>query len=438
MHIKPDAEDEDYSSFLEPYSITGLIKKYSDFVRWPIIMTDESGEDRTINSQIPVWQRPKSEVTDGDCFAFYKESLHGHDDPLSVLRIDAEGLCSYKAMVFIPKTAPFDFYSRGFEPGLALYSSGVMIMEKCAELLPECFRFARGVVDSPDLSLNISRELPQHSRQLRIIAQNLEKKIRTELLRLISDERGKYEEFFTAFGPALKYGALSGYGEKAASLSDLLLFYSSKQEKLITLGEYAKSMPKGQKLIYFATGESEARAAGLPQAERVLDAGYDLLCLTFEADEFVMQAIGEYDQKHFRNVSAGDLELSEAEAGKESGETYKAVLDFVKSALDGKVSDVTLSPRLKSHPVCLTAKGDITLDMEKYFAAAPNGGRVKAERILELNAAHPAFAALSGAVSENPERAVSLAKILYNQAILIAGLSPEDPSEYADLVCSLF
>lgn len=441
MHLKPDTQEENYSDFLTPRSLKSLVKKYSDYIRWPILMADKEGKDETLNSMVPIWQRPKDEVSDEEAFAFYKELTHDYADPASVIRVNAEGLFSYRAMLFIPSRAPFDFYSRGYEPGLSLYSSGVMIMEKCADLLPDCFRFVRGVVDSQDLSLNISREILQHDRQLKVISGNLEKKIRAELLRLLQDEREKYETVYRAFGLSLKFGLIADYGLKKDTLKDLLLFYSNREKKLISLSEYVKSMQDGQKMIYYACGESAERAVSLPQAEPVLELEYDLLCLTDDVDEFVMQTLREFEGKRLCNVSADDLDLpgaAEKTAPPEESAETNAVLSAVKSALGDAVSDVRLSEKLRSHPVCLTAEGDVSLEMEKYFSSLPNMGQtVKANRVLELNAAHPAFQALREAAAD-PERLKTLSEILLAQAELIAGLPLQNPSAYTDLVCSLF
>ena len=462
MYLKADTEQEDYSSYLESWRVKELVKKYSDYVRWPIHMLVErrewdetagedgkggyvsSFEDQVVNTMVPIWQRPKSEVSDDDCKAYYKEHFHDGSDPVGVIRVNAEGLTSYKAMLFIPSKAPYDYYTRDYQPGLQLYSSGVMIMEKCADLVPEHFRFVRGVVDSPDLSLNISRELLQHDRQLKVIAGNLEKKIAAELKRILEKDREGYLRFYEAFAPQLKYGIVGTYGAAKDQLQDLLLFYSANQEKLITLKEYIDAMPEGQEKIYFACSETARRAAALPQAEAVKAAGYDMLCLTDSVDDFLMQVLGQYGEKSFCNVTSDDLGL-ESDTDKEEtdkkAEECKELLDFVKESLPGLVESVRLSHKLKTHPVFLTTEGEITLEMEKYFQnlpGVPEANQVKAKRVLELNADHEAFKALQKAYAEDKPRAARLAMVLMAQAELIAGLPLDNPAAYTELVCSLF
>ena len=462
MHLKPDTDGEDYSSYLESWKLKELIKKYSDYVRWPIHMMverrewDEKAgddgkgayntvtEDQVVNTMVPIWQRPKAEVSDDDCKAYYKEHFHDASDPVGVIRVSAEGLTSYKAMLFIPAQAPYDYYTRDYQPGLQLYSSGVMIMDKCADLVPEHFRFVRGVVDSPDLSLNISRELLQHDRQLKIIAGNLEKKILAELKRLMEEDRDKYLTFYNAFAPQLKYGVVGQYGMHKDQLKDLLLFYSVREEKLISLKEYADAMGAEQKKIYYACAETNKRAAALPQAETVKAAGFDMLCLTDSVDEFVMQMLGTYAEKEFCNVTNDDLGLEsedEKKQAEEKAEASKELLDFVKESLGGAVETVRISHKLKSQPVFLTTDGEVTLEMEKYFQSlpgVPEAERIKAKRVLELNGAHPAFAALEKAYAEDKPRAARLAMVLLAQAQLIAGLPLDDPAAYTELVCGLF
>ncbi len=462
MHVKEDSDQEEYTSFLESWTIKDLIKKYSDYVRWPIHMMvehrnweetageDSKGafvstwEDEVVNTMVPIWQRPKSEVTDEDCKAYYKEHFHDSADPVGVVRVNAEGLTSYKAMLFIPGKAPYDYYTRDYQPGLQLYSSGVMIMDKCADLVPEHFRFIRGVVDSPDLSLNISRELLQHDRQLKVIAGNLEKKIAGELKRLLENDRENYLTFYQAFAPQLKYGIVGEFGRHKDALQDLLLFYSANQEKLITLKEYVEAMPEGQEKIYFACAETTRRAAALPQAEAVKSAGYDMLCLTDSVDDFVMQILGQYGEKSFCNVTSDDLGLAsetEKEDTEKKAEECKDLLVFVKESLPGLVVDVRLSHKLKTQPVFLTTEGEVTLEMEKYFQnipGVPESDNVKARRVLELNANHDAFKALEKAYAEDREKAARLAMVLLAQAELIAGLPLDNPAAYTELVCSLF
>ncbi len=464
MHLRPDDENERYSEYLEQYRLQDLVKKYSDYVRWPIHMDvekdelvetgekDEKGEpkkewktsvvDEVVNSMVPIWQKSKSEVSDEDCAKFYKEKFRDWEEPLSVIRINAEGAISYKAMLFIPKVAPYNFYSRDFEPGLQLYSSGVMIMEKCKDLLPDCFRFVRGVVDSPDLSLNISREMLQHDRQLAAIRSNIEKKVKGELERMLKDEREKYLEFFKAFGLQLKYGIVEDYGAKADMLKDLLLFHSLKKDELVTLREYRDAMPPDQPKIYYAAAESVARAKQLPQTEQVSAKGFDILCLSEDADEFALKTIREYDGKEFCDVAGNDLGLETEEEKKESeekAEAEKDVLAFVKETLGDAVSDVRLSNKLKTHAVCLSADGDISLEMEKYFASIPGEqSNIKAKRVLEINADHPAYAALKKAYAEDKEKAKDMAVIMYDEAALIAGMPVDDIVGFADRVFKLF
>ncbi|MBR5701802.1 MAG: molecular chaperone HtpG, partial [Oscillospiraceae bacterium] len=384
LRLKEDGEEEKYSEFLEDWKLRELIKKYSDYVRYPIKL----GED-TVNSMVPLWQRSKQEASDEDCAAFYKEKFYDPEEPRRIIRVSAEGAVSYKALLFIPAKAPFNYYSRDYEAGLQLYANGVMIMEHCTDLLPECFRFVRGIVDSPDLSLNISRELLQHDRQLKVIAANLEKKVKSELTKLLEEEPEKYEEFYSQFGLQLKYGILADFGAKRELLQDLLLFYDSGAKKPIPLKSYVSAMPEEQKSIYYACGDTVARLEKLPQAEPVREKGWSILYLTDEVDEFVMNMIGEYQEKPLKNVITGDPDLESGE-DKEKLEKLQqaneAMLAFAKEALEGAVENVTLSGQLKSAPACLGTQGEITLEMEKYFASIPGAGeKIKAQRVLELN-----------------------------------------------------
>ena len=436
LTLKPDTEEEKYSEFLGEWRLKSLIKKYSDYVRYPIKMGEE-----TVNSMVPIWQRSRSEVSDEDCVKFYKDKFYDMEDPVKVIRVSAEGNVSYKALLFIPAKAPFNYYSRDYEAGLQLYSSGVLIMDKCTDLLPECFRFVRGVVDSPDLSLNISRELLQHDRQLKVIAANLEKKVKSELKKLMTDTPEQYEAFYKEFGLQLKYGLLSNYGEKRELLQDLLMFYSSTAEKAVSLKDYVEAMPEEQKYIYYACGDTVARLAGLPQAEPIREKGWAILYLTDETDEFVMNMLGTYEEKELKNVNSSDLGLGDEEDKARLEEQEKAnegLLSFVKDKLEGAVSAVKLSGALKSAPVCLGTQGEITLEMEKYFASIPGSGeRIKAERVLELNPSHPAFESLVRAYTGDPERAGKYAKLLYYEALLYAGIAIPDPAEFAALVTEL-
>jgi molecular chaperone HtpG len=464
IELKPDGEDEDYSEYLEEHTLHRIIKKYSDYVRWPIVMdvtksrqveTDETDQDgnkkkvwedytekEVINSRIPIWQRSKSEVSDEDCAAFYKEKFFDMEDPVSVIRVSAEGAVSYKAMLFIPSKAPYDYYTREYKAGLQLYTSGVMIMEQCPELLSEHFRFVRGVVDSQDLSLNISRELLQHDRQLKIIASNLEKKVKAELKRLMENEPEKYAAFYKSFGLQLKYGILNGYGANRDLLSDLIMFYSSGAEKLVPIADYIKNMKEEQKYIYYACGESAAKLDKLPQAESIREKGFEILYLTDDVDEFVVRTLGKFDDKEFRSVNDDDLGLETEEEKKETErqETeYKDVLDFVKESLGGKIAAAKLSHKLKSHPVCLTTQGGISLEMERYFKSLQNdmSQNMKAERVLELNAGHSVFKALRDTYAADKEKAAKYAELLYGQSQLIAGVSLDDPAHFAELISEL-
>ena len=463
MHIKEDTDDDKYSEYLEFYRIRELIKKYSDYIRFAIVMDvpksrsvetdelDDKGnkktayesytEEETVNSRVPIWKRSKEEVSDEECVKFFKEKYYEHEDPAALVRADVQGLVSYKALLFVPSVAPFGYYSREFEKGLSLYSNGVMIIDKCADLLPDHFRFVKGIVDCDDLSLNISRELLQHDRQLKSIATSLEKRIKRELKKLLENDREKYEKFFSAFGLQLKYGIVNEFGMHKDLLSDLLLFRSMKEGKLVTLSEYVAAMPEDQNHIYYACGETVERIASLPQSERIRDKGFDLLCLTDDVDQFVVEMIANFEEKDFKSADSDVEELVSSEEKEKAEAAEKSsgdVLGFVKETLGELVSDVRISRKLKSHPVCLaTAEGGITIEMEKYFATLPGDNKPKADRILELNASHSAFAALSAAFETDKDTAARYARILYSQALLIAGLPLDNPTEYADLVCGL-
>ena len=463
LHIKANTDDDKYDEYLEQYRLAELIKKYSDYVHYPIVMLmhksrqkprpEDAGDDykpewedydewETLNSMVPLWQRPKSEVKAEEYNQFYKEKYGDWEDPLSVIHVSAEGTVEYKAMLYIPSHAPYDFYTREYEKGLQLYSSGVLIMDKCADLLPDHFRFVKGVVDSQDFSLNISREMLQHTRQLKVIAGNLEKKIKAELLRLQKDEREKYETFWKAFGTQIKVGVVSDYGAHKELLKDLLLFFSSKEGKLTSLAEYKARMPEEQKYIYYACGEDAAQLDKLPQAERIRDKGYEILYLTDEPDQFVVDALGAVDDVPFKSVDDDDAlpETDEEKAALEKkAEESKPVLDFLKETLGDQIKEARVSKILRSGAVCLTADGPITLEMEKYFQRVDpeNAKNMKAQRVLELNPDSPAFAALQQAVETDRDKAAKYAKLLYAQAQLIAGIPLEDPAGYTELVCSL-
>ena len=463
LHIKANTDDDSYDQYLQPYRLDELVKKYSDYIHYPIVMEmehthmkpkpEDAGEDykpeyethrewETLNSMVPIWQRPKSEVKPEEYNEFYKEKFGDWEDPLAVIHVKAEGAVEYTALLFIPAHAPFNYYSRDYEKGLQLYSSGVLIMDKCPDLVPDHFSFVRGVVDSPDLSLNISREMLQHTRVLKVISTNLEKKVKAELLKLQKDDAEKYEKFYSAFGRQIKYGVVSDYGAHKELLKDLLLFWSSKEGKNTSLASYRERMSEDQQYIYFLQAESVEQAARLPQAERILDKGYEILYLTEEVDEFVMNTLGEVDGKALKNVSDDDaLPLSDEEKAQteKQAEENKDVLDFVKETLGDRVKEARVSKILKSAPVCMTADGPVSLEMEKYFQKVdPNAAKeMKAARVLELNPDSGAFAALRSALDEDKERAKTYAELLYQQALLIAGFPLEDPAGYTELVCSL-
>ena len=456
MHIKPDSEEEkdEYSQYLREYPLYKLVKKYSDYIRFPIRMLmphpklkEGCPEDKpeyeeefvyeTLNSMVPLWQRKKSEVTKEEYDKFYQERFGEMAPPQSVITASVEGAVTYKALLFIPSRMPNQYFTEDFKPGLQLYSSGVMIMDHCADLLPEYFNFVRGVVDSPDLSLNISRELLQHDRQLKVIAANLEKKIKAELLRMLKDERDSYETIYRSFGRQLKLCALNNYGANKEKVQDLLLFYSSREKKLVTLDEYVAHMPESQKFIYYATGETVDAIDHLPQTELVKEHDYEMLYFTDNTDGFIPDMFGKYRDKPFRSVVDGELELDDEKKPDET-EHYKEAFTFIKEALGDKVTEVKASTKLKTHPVCLSSGEGITFEMEKYFTAVQPDLNMKAKRILEVNVDHPAFLAFETARIVEPEKAKKYAQILYNQACLIAGLPIDDPSAYTDLLCSLW
>ena len=456
MHIKPDTEEEkdEYSQYLREYSLYRLVKKYSDYIRFPIRMLmphsklkEGCPEDKpeyeeefvleTLNSMVPLWQRKKSEVTREEYDKFYQERFGEMAPPQSVITVSVEGAVTYKALLFIPSRMPNQYFTEDFKPGLQLYSSGVMIMDHCADLLPEYFNFVRGVVDSPDLSLNISRELLQHDRQLKVIAANLEKKIKAELLRMLKDERENYEKLYRSYGRQLKLCALNNYGVNKEKVQDLLMFYSSKEKKLVTLDEYVDRMPESQKFIYYATGENVEAIDHLPQTELVKEHDYEMLYFTDNTDSFIPDLFGKYRDKPFRSVVDGELEL-DGETKPDETERYKEAFDFIKETLGDKVTEVKASTKLKTHPVCLSSGEGLTFEMEKYFTAVQPDLNMKAKRILEINVDHPAFLTFETARAAEPEKAKKYAQILYNQACLIAGLPIDDPSAYTDLLCSLW
>ncbi len=462
------AEGENYSRFLEEYTLSDIVKKYSDYVRYPIRMErtksrqkpkpEDAGEDytpeyesytevETVNSMVPLWRRDKKDVTAEEYNEFYKQKFMDYTDPARVITTRTEGTATYNALLFVPGRAPYDYYTREYEKGLQLYASGVLIMEKCADLLPDHFSFIKGIVDSQDLSLNISREMLQKDSQLRLIRTSLEKKIKSELSAMKNNEREKYEEFFKHFGRQLKFGCYEGYGAHSELLKDLLLFYSAKEKKMVTLEEYTAAMPEEQKYIYYASGDSADRLAKLPAAELVLDKGYDLLLLTEDVDEFCLQILRKYGEKdkekEFKNVSGGDLGLEseeEKKAAEAESEAAKPLFEAMEKALEGKVKAVRLSTRLKSHPVCLSSEGPLSIEMEKVLSAMPNpdGPAPKSEKVLEVNGSHPVFEVLKAAnEAGDADKLNRYASLLYNQALLIEGLPIEDPVAYAQAVCEL-
>jgi len=466
MHVKADTDEEVFGSFLETWKIKSLVKKYSDYVRWPIVMditrneqqeTEDKDKDgkpvmqtvtvtapETVNSMVPIWQRSKKDVSDEDCVAWYKETNRDDTDPSVVLRVNAEGAVSYKAMLFIPGKDIDNGISGATKKGIKLYSNGVLIMEKCDKLVHDYFEFVRGVVDSPDLSLNISREILQHDRQLKVIGQNLEKKIKGELEKMMKDDREKYEKFWTSFGIHIKCGVCDEYGRYTDFLKDLLVYYTS-EDKMVTLKEYLDNMPESQKVIYYANADTVKHAMNLPQCEEVRSRGYEILYCTAPVDEMVLQQIRMYEGKGFCNVVTDDLGFQtdeEKKEAEENSEKNKDLLEFVKESVgDENLKQVTLSSKLVTSSCCLTTAGGISLEMEKYFRTGPSEEmrKIRANRVLELNAGHPAFAALKTAFdSDDKERAAALSKILYAQAELIAGVEIEDPTAYAELVCGLF
>lgn len=464
LHLKEDVEGENYSHFLDEYTIRNLIKKYSDYIRYPIKMMVEKKrpvegsepeegkapemetyrEYDTLNSMEPIWKRPKSEVKDEEYNQYYMSKFGDYQEPAKIIRTSVEGVSSYTALLFVPGHAPFDYYTKDFEKGLQLYSSGVMIMEKCSELLPDYFNFVTGLVDSQDLSLNISRETLQYDRQLKFIAKNLEKKIKRELEDFLKKDREGYEKFLANFGKQLKYGMYDDFGMHKEVLQDLVLFYSSTEKKLVTLAEYVERMKEDQKYIYYACGESTDKIDLLPQTEYIKSKGYEILYLTDEIDEFVLQMAQSYKEKEFKSVSAEDIAQDESEEEKNEiknlEDENRELLDFIKDKLDGQVTEVKLSPRLKSSAVCLTTKGGISLEMEKVFNAMPMDQQVKAERILEINPEHKILAVLKDEFAKGDEGKAKVsvyASLLYNQAVLISGMTIDNPVEFGKDICSI-
>ncbi|MCM2977330.1 molecular chaperone HtpG [Priestia aryabhattai] len=453
LKIKENTEDETYDEYLEEYRLKEIIKKYSDFIRYPIKMDitekrpkegsdnelEDYTEEQVINSMVPIWKKNKNELTSEDYEQFYSEKRYGFDKPLTHLHINVDGTIRYNAILFIPENSPFDYYSKEFEKGLELYSNGVLIMNKCADLLPDYFSFVKGMVDSEDLSLNISREILQQDRQLQLIAKNIGKKIKNELKSLLKNEREKYEKFYESFGRQLKYGVYSDFGSNKDVLKDLLLFYSSTEKKLVTLNEYVSRMPEDQKYIYYASGESYDRIEKLPQAELVADKGYEILYFTEDIDEFAIKMLMTYEEKEFKSVSSSDLgiEAEEEQLNESEEKENKELFDYMKKALAGKVGDVRASKRLKTHPVCLSADGEVTIEMEKILSAMPDNQHVKAEKVLEINVNHDVFASLKDAFENDKEKLDLYTNLLYNQALLIEGLSISDPVEFTNDICKI-
>lgn len=455
LKIKNNTDDENYDDYLDEYSIKALVKKYSDFIKYPIKMNikkrrlkegsdkdyEEYFEDETLNSMVPIWRRNKSELTSEDYENFYQDKRFGYDKPLKYIHASVEGMTSYNAILYIPAKAQYDYYTKEFEKGLELYSNGVLIMTKCSDLLPDYFSFVQGLVDSADLSLNISRELLQHDRQLQFIAKKIKEKIKSELLSMQKDEREKYVQFFESFGRTLKYGLYQEWGSNKEILQDLIMFYSSTEKKLVTLDEYISRMKEDQKYIYYATGENTDKISKLPQTEVVADKGFEILYFTDEIDEFAIKMIMNYKEKEFKSVSADDLGI-EADDKESKTENEKddntEIFSFMKDALEGKVKEVKASKRLKNHPVCLASKGELSIEMEKVLSMMPdNKGDIQAEKILEINVNHDMFDNIKASFSSDKEKLKKLTRVLYNQALLIEGLSIEDPVQYANDVCEL-
>ena len=460
--LKDDTDSENYSEYLDDYTIANLVKKYSDYIRFPITMyreksrqkpkPEDAGDDykpeyetytelETLNSMVPIWKRPKSEVKDEDYNEFYKNKFMDYSDPLRVITSRTEGTATYTALLFVPGRTPYDYYTKEYEKGLALYASGVMIMEKCADLLPDYFSFIKGVVDSEDLSLNISRETLQKDSQLKLIRNSLEKKIKNELHAMLVNDREKYETFWKSFGRQIKFGVYGDYGMHKDLLGDLLMFYSAKEQKMVTLDEYIEKMSEGQKCLYFAAGDDTDRLGKLPNAHLVLSKGYDLLLCTEDVDEFCLQMMHDYKEKEFKNINAGDLGLEteeEKKAAEETANENKDLFEEIKKALNGKVKEVKVNPTLQEHPVTLSSEGGISMEMEKVLRKMPGSGDVESTKVLELNPNHTVFAALKAAHEAGDTAKVDqYAELLYDQSLLIAGLPIEDPVAYAQLVCGL-
>ena len=451
LHLKANDEDENYDEFLEEYKLKSLIKKYSDFIRYPIKLDvtksrvkegtenehEEYVEEETVNSMVPLWRRNKNELTDDDYNNFYVEKRFGFDKPLRHMHISVDGMISYNSILYIPENIPYDYYTKEYEKGLELYSNGVLIMEKCSELLPDYFGFVKGIVDSQDLSLNISREMLQHDRQLSRIAKNIKTKIKNELESMMKNDRESYEKFYKSFGRQLKYGVYDDFGMNKDELKDLLMFYSSKEKKMVSLAEYVERMAEDQKYIYYAVGESNERIEKMPQTEMVLDKGYEILYFTEDVDEFAIKMLMNYKEKEFKSVSSGDLGIESEEENKKENEENKGIFEAMKEALGEKISAVKASSRLKNYPVCLSSEGEVSIEMEKILSAMPNNQGVKAQKVLEVNTNHEVFNSLKDALENDKDKFNLYTKLLYNQALLVEGLSIEDPVDFTNDICKL-
>ncbi|WP_227938218.1 molecular chaperone HtpG [Alkalihalobacillus deserti] len=452
LKIKENSEDENYDEYLEDYRLKAIIKKYSDFIRYPIKMEltekrlkegsesewEEYTDVQTINSMVPIWRKNRNELTTEDYENFYKEKHYGFDKPLKHLHISVDGAVRYNAILYIPENIPFDFYTKEYEKGLELYSNGVLIMNKCADLLPDHFSFVKGMVDSEDLSLNISREILQHDRQLKLIAKNIKSKIKSQLQSLLKDEREKYEQFYQSFGRQLKYGVYTDFGSNKDALQDLLMFYSSKEKKMVTLAEYVSRMTDDQKYIYYASGETNERIEKLPQMELVSDKGYEVLYFTEDIDEFAIKMLATYNEKEFKSISSGDLGLEEDSQSEQTEEKdHKELFEAMKKILVDKVKDVRVSKRLKSHPVCIATDGEVTIEMEKILQAMPDNQNIKADKVLELNTNHDVFTSLKNAFETDQEKLSLYTKLLYSQALLIEGLPLQDPVDFTNDMCKI-
>lgn len=451
LHLKANDEDENYDEFLEEYKLKSLIKKYSDFIRYPIKLEvtksrvkegtenehEEYVEEETVNSMVPLWRRNKNELTDDDYNNFYVEKRFGFDKPLRHMHISVDGMISYNSILYIPENIPYDYYTKEYEKGLELYSNGVLIMEKCSELLPDYFGFVKGIVDSQDLSLNISREMLQHDRQLSRIAKNIKTKIKNELESMMKNDRESYEKFYKSFGRQLKYGVYDDFGMNKDELKDLLMFYSSKEKKMVSLSEYVERMAEDQKYIYYAVGESNERIEKMPQTEMVLDKGYEILYFTEDVDEFAIKMLMNYNEKEFKSVSSGDLGIESEEENKKENEENKGIFEAMKDALGEKISAVKASSRLKNYPVCLSSEGEVSIEMEKILSAMPNNQGVKAQKVLEVNTNHEVFNSLKDALENDKDKFNLYTKLLYNQALLVEGLSIEDPVDFTNDICKL-